>query len=61
MGETGLLWEEFIANCEKQKLDNSLASKVFAYLKKNQYLSQGSRHGTQVELKRILEMAIGDE
>ena len=60
MADDGLLWEEFLVNCKKQDLDEDLIEKVFAYLMKHQYLSQGSRQGTQVELKRILEKALED-
>jgi hypothetical protein len=60
MAENILLWNEFLENCKKQNIDEVLAEKVFAHLMKHQYLSQGSRHGVQVDLKRILEKALGD-
>ena len=59
MAENILLWDEFLENCKKQNIDEALAEKVFAYLMKHQYLSQGSRQGAQVDLKRILEKALG--
>jgi len=60
MAENRLLQNEFLENCKKQNIDRVLAEKVFAYLMEHQYLSQGSRHGTQVELKRILEKVLED-
>jgi hypothetical protein len=61
MADRNLLWEEFLANCKKQDLGDDLIRKVFDYLQQNQYLSQGSRAGKQIELRRILEDALGGD
>jgi hypothetical protein len=58
MAEHGLLWEEFLSNCKKQGLEEKLIKQVFDYLMKNQYFSQGSRGGAQVELRRLLEKSL---
>ena len=61
MADRNLLWEEFLANCKKQGLEDDLIIRVFDYLQQNQYLSQGSRAGKQIELRRILEDALGGD
>ena len=61
MADRNLLWEEFLANCKKQGLEDDLIKRVFDYLQQNQYLSQGSRAGKQIELRRILEDALGGD
>jgi SOS response regulatory protein OraA/RecX len=61
MTDRNLLWEEFLANCKKQGLGEDLIKRVFDYLQQNQYLSQGSRAGKQIELRRILEDALGGD
>ena len=61
MADSNLLWEEFLANCKKQGLEEDLIKSVFDYLQQNQYLSQGSRAGKQIELRRILEDALGGD
>lgn len=58
MAEDNLLWKEFLLNCKKQGLEDGLIKSVFDYLQQNQYLSQGSRAGKQIELRRILEEAL---
>jgi hypothetical protein len=59
MTEQGLLWDEFYRNCNAQGLPDDLIIQVYDYLMRNQYLSKGARSGKQVELKRILEKALG--
>jgi len=58
MPDQSLLWDEFYRNCKSQDLPDDLIKEVYAYLMRNQYLSQGVRSGKQVELKRILEKAL---
>jgi len=58
MTDHGVLWEEFLSNCKKQGLEENTIRQVFDYLMKHQYLSQGSRSGAQVELRRLLEKAL---
>lgn len=59
MTDQSLLWEEFYRNCKSKDLPDELIHEVYDYLMRHQYLSQGARSGKQIELKRILEKALG--
>ena len=54
VAERDLLWEEFLLQGKKRKLDEDLLRDIFQHLVKNQFLTAGDRGHVRAELERII-------